>query len=173
MKLLAKANAIYDCVLGASMWFASSIFVGAMLIVCLDVVMRYFLNSPMIWAGEICEYILLGIAFLSAGWILKEEGHIKVELVLARLKPKNQALLNGITSILGAVVLLIITWYAFETTWDNFVRGVPIMKSLWLPKAPLLSIVTLGTCLLFIQFVRRSASYLTSWRELASQEQRS
>jgi len=167
LKLLTKAGAIFDRILGVFMWIASSIFVGAMLIVCFDVVLRYFFNRPLIWAGEICEYILLGIAFFSAAWILKEEGHIKVEFVLAHLKPRNQALLNTITSILAAVVLLIITWYAAEITWDNFVRGVPIMRSLWIPKSPLLAVITLGSFLLFVQFLRRANGYLKSWRALA------
>jgi TRAP-type C4-dicarboxylate transport system permease small subunit len=150
------------------MWVAAASFVAAMLIVCLDVILRYFLNCPIIWGIEICEYILLGIAFFSAPGLLREEEHVKVEIVLYYMKPKSQALLNTITSVLGAVVFFVITWYAAKTTWGHFVRSVPIMKSLRIPMAPLLAVITVGTFLLFIQFVRRSSGYLRRWATLRS-----
>jgi len=171
LKLLSKVNAMFDSVLNFFIWVAAAIFAGAMLIICLDVIMRYFLNRPMIWGLEICEYILLGISFFSAAWLLREEEHVKVEILLYWLKPKNQALLNAITSVVGALVFLIITWFAAKTTWENFVRDVPIMRSLRIPKAPLLAVITVGSFLLFIQFVRRSSGYLRSWGILKSKTQ--
>jgi len=164
LKLLAKAGSIFDRVLDILSSVVGFIFVAAMLIVCLDVVMRYAFNRPMVWATEVSEYILLGMACLGIAWLLKEEGHVKIELVMARFKPRVQALVNAITSILTAVAVLAITWYSGQITWDLYQRGVEETKVLHVPKAPLLALVALGMFLLFIQFARRSHGYLISWR---------
>jgi len=155
---------MFDRVLDILSSVVGFIFVAAMLIVCLDVVMRYALNRPMVWATEVSEYILLGMACLGIAWLLKEEGHVKIELVMARFKPRVQALVNAITSILTAVAVLAITWYSGQITWDLYQRGVEETKVLHVPKAPLLALVALGMFLLFIQFARRSHRYLISWR---------
>jgi len=170
VKLLARAGSVFDRILNVLFYLVGVIFVCAMLIVCLDVVMRYSLNRPMVWATEVSEYILLGIVCLGIAWLLKEEGHVKIELVLARFKPRIQALINTITSSLAVLAVLAITWYGGQITWDLYQRGVELTKVLHVPKAPLLALLMVGMFLLLIQFLRRSYGYLMSWRALGKEQ---
>ena len=169
MKLSARAGSLFDRISRFLFYLAGIIFVCAMLIVCLDVVMRYSFNRPMTWATEVCEYILLGIVCLGIAWLLREEGHVKIELVLSRFKPRVQALINTITSSLSALAVLAITWYGGQITWDLYQRGVELTKVLHVPKAPLLALLAVGMLLLFIQFLRRSYGYLMIWRGLGKE----
>ncbi len=166
MKPATKAGIIFDRAIKSLTWLACVLLTFAILAVSIDVVLRYFFNRPTIWVLEICEYILLYVVFLGAAWVLKEEGHVRVGLVVDRLSPKTQALINMITSIVGALVCLTLTWYGVQVTWNHFVRGVPSIEMLHLPQFLVLMIIPIGSFLLFVQFLRRSYGYLNIWRLL-------
>jgi TRAP-type C4-dicarboxylate transport system permease small subunit len=104
-------------------------------------------------------------------WVLKIEGHVKIDLVVNRLKPRNQCLVNTITSILGAITCLVLVWYGTKLSWEFFERGTITNTILELPSAPLFAIIPIGSFLLFIQFLRRSYGYLKSWKASSNKEE--
>jgi len=163
VKILSKVTTIFDHVLGGMVCIACVILGCTMLIVCTAVVMRYFLSSPIRWVFDVSEYALLWLTFLGAAWVLEKEGHIKLDLVLTRLSPKNLALFGIITSILGTVVCLVIAWYSGQVALDYFQRGVLMSKAIMVPKAPIFIIIPIGSFLLFIQFLRRTFRYVGNW----------
>jgi len=170
MKLLTKVTAIFDRTIDILAWLASGLLLFATLSICLDVIFRYFLNRPLIWVLEISEYILLWITFLGAAWLLKIEGHVKVDIVLNQLKAKNQALLNTITSVTGAMMCLALTWYGVLATWDFFQRGHYDPTILQPPTFILIAIIPAGSFLLFIQFLRRAYGNLSSLKSSSKKE---
>ena len=160
MKMLKKANTVFDRVIGVSAFLASIIITYAILAVCLEVVLRYFFNRPQIWVIETAEYSLLFMTFLGAAWVLKNEGHVKVDLVLNQFKPGTQASINIVTSIIGAIVCLILAWYTGQITLDHIQRGVYTTQVLEIRKGYILAVIPVGSFLLFIQFLRRTHNYL-------------
>ncbi|MFC2046693.1 TRAP transporter small permease subunit [Chloroflexota bacterium] len=167
---LSKYTDIYDRISGSLSVLAAIFIVIAMLIVSLDVVMRYFLNRPQLWVAESTEYILVWFTFLAAAWILKKERHVKVEIVANRLNPRAKALLGIIVSIIGALICLLVVIYGTQVVWDSFQRHVRMETTLGLPKAPLVIVIPIGSSLLFIQFLRRSYGYFEHWQKLSSKE---
>ncbi|MBA7549911.1 hypothetical protein ES705_42414 [subsurface metagenome] len=161
--LVRKAGTAFDRILDSLMFLACVIFTFAMLLVCADVVMRYALNRPIPWSLEVCEYILVGIVSLGMAWLLREEGHIRVDFLLNRLKPSSQDLVNGSTSAFNAVVMLIIAWYGLKASFHFAQTGAVEEDILLLPKAVLLIPLSIGCFLFFIQFVRRSYRCLKNW----------
>jgi len=143
------------------------------LIIGVSIASRYFLNRPMGWVTEISEYSLLYITFLVAAWVLKKEGHVKMDIVLTRLKPRTQSVTNVITSAISAVVCFILTWYGVRVTWELFQTGYPTPTILELPKFIIIAAIFIGSFLLFIQFLRRTCSYLGNWRASRDKEQES
>lgn len=166
MQILKRAGAIFDRTLDVLGWSAGVLLNIAMLLICTDVCLRYFLTRPLVWSTEICEYLLLGITSLGIAWLLKEEGHVKVELVLSWLTPRAQALTNAITSILGAITFSIIVAFGAQRVSDLVQWKAQTTKVLFIPKAPLVAFLLAGCLLLAIQFVRRSYKYMSDWRSL-------
>jgi len=132
-----------------------------MLAIFADVGLRFFLNRPITWVFEGTEYSLLYITFLGAAWLLKREGHVRIDLVLNWLKPRPRTFLNVITSILLAIVCLIFVWYGAQITWDYFQRGILSVKYYSLPKFAFLAVIPVGSFLLFVQSVKRTYRYLS------------
>lgn len=164
-KLVLKASATFDRTLEILLFFAGILLGFATLSVALGIVTRYFFARPMGWVTEISEYILLYSAFLVGAWVLRSEGHVKMDIVLNMLPPKAQSLINFITSLISCMVCLIITWYGAVVTWDLFKSKAFTYTILELPKFIFTFVICLGGLLLFIQFIRRAYGYLKPPKE--------
>lgn len=165
MKLQTKLSAIFDRITGVLAFMGASLIIFTMLIVCTEIVVRYYLGHSIEGTLEITEYALVYMTFLGAAWLLKKEGHVKMDFVLNRLKPRGQVLLNIITSILGVVSCFILTWYSAEVTWDSFRINYHLEHQILEPPFfPIVMIAPIGSLLLSIQFLIRTYSFLRRWR---------
>ena len=159
MELSSKMGRLLDRVMEGFAWFAGLLMMFALIAVCVDVVMRYFFNNPTGWVLQFSEYILLYIPFLAAAYVLKEESHIKIDIVLNRFNQKVQALINMTTSILGFGVLLVLTYYGTIITFDYYQRKVPTIEYLKIPEYLVIIVIPTGCFLFSIQFIRRAHMY--------------
>lgn len=143
---------------------AAVLLVFMTLAVTYEVIVRYFLSSPTTWVIEVSEICILFITFLGMAWLLKEDGHVRVDFVLIQLKVRTQALMNIVTSILGAAVALALFWYGARVSWDVYVRNYNQVAVLTIPYVYIISVIPLGSFMLFIQFLKRANGYLKTWR---------
>ena len=171
MKRLTKLADLLDRAMYILVFFSFGLLLCAVLIICIAVFSRYVINKPFVWVEQISGYILVYIVFLNAAWVLKKNRHIKLDILLNSLNPKTQTLFNIVTSFLGAIVCLVITWYGVDVTWDYFQRGVPSVEVLRVPLFTIWWVIPVGGFLLFIQFLRRAYSLLASLRTTADQRQ--
>jgi len=127
------------------------------------VILREF-KIEIIWMFEVTEYSLLWLTFLAAPWVLRDESHIKMDLILSTFSPKKQAFLNSLTSLIGTIICLILAFFGFKVTWDYFQTGYFLHTVMAPPIYPILIVIPLGFLMLFIQFIRRTVKYYKEWR---------
>ena len=163
MKMRRRFIAVFDRTIDSLAYLADVIIICLMLAVVVGVVMR-LIGIPVLGLFEITEYSLLFITFLGAAWLLKKEGHVKMDILLSRLSARDQTLVNIITSIIGVIICLAVTWYGVRVTLESFQTGYFTQSYLKLPRAPLLAVIPVGGFLLFVQFLRRTYGFLESWR---------
>jgi C4-dicarboxylate transporter DctQ subunit len=156
MSSLSKTGRLLDRLMAGFAWLAGLLLAFALITVCMDVVLRYFFNRPTGWVLQFSEYILLYIPFLAAAFVLREEGHIRIDILLNRFNRKNQLLLNLVTSILGCLVLLVITYYGTLVSIDFYRRGVPTLKYVKIPEYLVIMVIPVGCFLFAVQFIRRA-----------------
>jgi len=164
MNLHKKIGSFFDRLLNVSAVVTGTIIVLVMVAVCVNVIMRYLFNRPIAGVEEITEYLLLYITFIGTAWLLREEGHVRVDILLNRVKPKTLAFLSVISSLIGVLICGVLAWYGFKVTWVNFQQGAYFPHILEFPKAPILVIIPCGSFLLLIQFLRRTARSLQNLR---------
>jgi len=160
---MKKLLAILDRTINGMIFLAGLLLVFIMLSVCLDVIMRYFLNRPQVWVTEVIECLLLYITFLGSAWLLREEGHIKVDVVVTRVGRRTSALFGIIGSIIGLFVSFTLTVYGFRLTWDYFLRGIYTPTALEIPVSAIIIIIPVGSFLLLIEFVRRTLTFVAGF----------
>lgn len=164
MNPLRKAANILDHINNFLTIVAGIILIFLMLSVVYEVVTRYFLGHSQVWVLEITSHMLPFLTFFVAAWVLKREGHVRVEIVISRLNPRTNALITVITSFIAAIICLVLAWYGTEVIQESFQTGSKMATELEPPKWSLLWIVPLGGLLLAIQFIRRAFGYLEKWR---------
>lgn len=168
MKRQAKVGSIFDSIINYLAILAGIITVLMMFLVSADVISRKLLNRPITGSVEVSEIGLLAITFLAAAWLLREEGHVNIDLVLNMLSPRNQALINAITSFVGIIICLALTWYSVMVAVEHFQEGIfSVYSMLELPTYPRFVIMAAGSLLLIVQFTRRSQKFLHKWRSLS------
>ena len=151
---------LFDHILNAQAFLAGILLVFIMLSVGLDVILRYFFNSPMIWVTEVTECLLLYITFLGTGWLLREEGHVKVDIILNRLKPRSTAFFGILSSLVGIFVSTMLAFYGMSLTWNYFKRGIYTPTAMEIPVAAIILIIPIGSFMLLIGFVRRTGRFI-------------
>lgn len=160
MKVVDIAGIVFDRILDFMVFLAGFILIFVTTIVCVEITTRYFMNYPMGWVIEIASYALLYITFLVAAWVLREEGHVGMDFVIAMLGPRAKSFTNAMTSVVSALICVVLTWSGVRVTWDLYKTGYFTPTMLELPKAPLIAIIAIGSFLLVIQFIRRSRGFL-------------
>ena len=136
MKFLKRIAAIFDSTNNVLAFLSGILLIYIMLSVSTEVTVRY-LGHPTIWVVEVATYALLFMTFLGTAWLLRHEGHVRMEIVLNRFSPRTQTLINIITSSLGTITCLIITWYGVEVTWEHFQKGWALTSLLEPPAFPI------------------------------------
>lgn len=174
MKLVRKAisnlDSIYHWCLNSGAAGAGALIVFIMLVTSADVLMRKFLLMPIKGSVEVTEYTLIWITFLGAAWVLKEEGHVKVDVLLTSLKPRGQALLNAATSSIMAAICLFLTVFGGIVTYDVVIRGAARVYQFTVPLWILVIIIPISGFFLFIQSIKRARGYWQLTRKDKGQE---
>ncbi len=84
--------------------------IAAMLILIQEVVLRYFFNSPTIWAHETTVF-LAGVAFIFGGlYCTARDSHIRVVLIYDQLGPRLRRVFDIVISIVCALAAAMFTW---------------------------------------------------------------
>lgn len=135
---------------------AAAIVVAIACAIFYEVISRYFFNKPSRWVVQFSEYGLVFLGFLAAPWVLRDEAHVKVEMLTELISNGARQRMFAITSWVGALMCGILAWVSAIYAWELYERGEMIFRSIITPKWPMLAVITLGLALMAIQFVRRA-----------------
>ena len=155
----------FDRIIDFMAFLAGVLLVGAVLIVCFEIWMRYFVRKPQVWTVEVCEYFLFAIAFLGAPWLLKKGGHVSIDIIVAQMGRKTRIFLGLFSKAMGVLISAIICGFSMVTSWDSYVSGVVVIKTLSIPKYYFLLLIALGYFLLLIEFARQFFGHFKELRE--------
>ncbi|MBW2610194.1 MAG: TRAP transporter small permease [Deltaproteobacteria bacterium] len=170
MNLIKKLSVIFDRTLGLLAALGAVVIAFMTVIVCWDVICRYFIGSGPIWVLEVTEYGLLWFTLLASAWVLKGERHVKIDILLLRLYPKTRALVNIITSVFATVACLIVVWYSTGVVWEYMQSGERLPSEIRPYKFIPYLILPIGFLLLFMQFFRRTYGYFLTWKTEAKKK---
>jgi TRAP-type mannitol/chloroaromatic compound transport system permease small subunit len=118
-----------------------------------EVLMRYFFERPTSWANELSS-MLYAVSFLLGGaYTLRWEGHIRMDVIYARLSTRKRALVDILTSIFFYLFAGVLLWESAGFAWRATVQG-EVSISIWGPPIwPIKLCVPLGASLILLQGV--------------------
>ena len=141
---------IIDLFLGAS----ASICVILAILVSTDVILRKTIHFTWAPLFEITEYAIVWITFLGTVWLLREEKHIRMDVVINRLSPRTQNVLNVVVYLIAAIMMAGMTYFVIRLTVYDFQMTTHLLGFARLIKWPIESIIPISCFLIFLQCIR-------------------
>ena len=146
---------IFDRIIGGFAYLGGVLLSCAIIIKFCDIILRYFFNKPLTWDIEITEYILFALAFFGAAWLLKEGGHVRIDVLDNFLSEKGKTYLHLLHSAVGALVSMILCLMSFVAAAYSYRDGLTVVKIYTIGKYYFLFIISLGFFMLLAEFLRQ------------------
>ncbi len=124
-----------------------------LLLVFHEVISRYIFDKPTIYSVELSEYLLLFGAFISAGWVMREGKHVRMQSFIHLLPPQAQNILACFTSTLVLGFCGILVWQGTKAALMAFHGGYHSSSLLNVPMWIPYSFIPLGSLLLALQVI--------------------
>ncbi|MCI7262074.1 MAG: TRAP transporter small permease [Otoolea sp.] len=91
----------------------------ATIIVNLNVLMRYFMKSPLLWAEEVATGLFVWTVFVGSAYAYRKHAHLGVDILVNALPEKIRAVVKVVMDVLGLFVLIMLTYvsvlYVYNT----------------------------------------------------------
>ena len=128
--MLLKAEQVLDRFSDIVGWIAGVLMLVMLANVFYDAIMRYFFRSGSIAMQEMEWHLFSVIFLLGMSYTLKEEGHVRVDILYDNFKPKFKAIVNiaGTFIFLIPLAILIINgsvWFVHEAYVMGEISGDP------------------------------------------------
>lgn len=128
-----------------------------MVLVTVSVVSRYFFQHPLVFGEEYSGYLMVFCVYLGASYALREDAHVRVDVVIIRLTEKSQLILRVITSCLSVIYGGLLTWKTVELVIyyrETNAQAMSILETpTWIPAI----IVPVGMAILTLQMIMDTA----------------
>ena len=151
-----KAMRPIDVVCNLLAIFAGIYLVAIMFGIVISALART-VNLSGTWSSHIftfAEFGLLYIVMAASPWLVREKGHVFIELLTAAVPKSVQPGLSRIVSTLCVVICLVLVWYTWGATAKAYKFGDAEMRSLDMPKFLLLGAMPICFALMALQFSR-------------------
>ena len=121
----------------------------------MEVILRYFFNSPTVWANEFAQMLFGTYAILGGGDILLTGGHVNVDIIYSRFSVKAKAVIDILTSVLFFLFCGMLLAYGGSLAWDSLAR-FEHSQSAWNPPLyPAKLMIPLAAALLIAQGIAK------------------
>ncbi|MFT5869824.1 MAG: C4-dicarboxylate transporter DctQ subunit [Paracoccaceae bacterium] len=151
---MALVIRIYTTLLHTMAFVAGMTLVWLMISVIVSVVMRNFGIQPFAWLFTSAEYGLLYMTMLGAPWLVREKGHVHIELVTAALSPRVRQVVSRGVALACVLVCAVLAWKGLELLLTNIERRDYDVRAYYFPRWILTASFPLSFGMMAIEFTR-------------------
>ncbi len=145
---------VYDALLYLMAFIAAATLIWLMVSVVVSVAMRNLGVQPYAWLFTSAEYGLLYMTMLGAPWLVREKGHVHIELVTAALPPGLRRVVSRAVAAGCVAVSLILAWYGLELFLTNIERNDYDVRAYFYPRWLLTITFPIAFAFMAIEFAR-------------------
>lgn len=164
----------YDKLVNALAWLAGALLFAMMITITLDVVLRNLGTQGSSHFFTFTEYALFLVPLLGSPWLVRNRGHVFVEILTMTLPDKKRALLARFTCLLCMFICVVLAYYGALIAWDDYHQATKDVRSLDMPRWMLTIFFPIGFGMMAFEFLRffvRKENYLESAVEQILHEQ--
>ena len=129
-------------------------------LICIDVFLRYVLNAPLQWGAEVSALLLLIVFFATLPYCTRVDGHIRMELFYERFSPAFKRVSDFIAGLAGLIVSGMLAYQAFMSAQEmvHYEETAEMIELPYWPFAVFMGICGIGLTLQFLGRVIKSVS---------------
>jgi len=120
-----------------------------------EVVARYFLAAPTVWAYAVASYALCPMIFLAMPEMTRRGAQIVIDYLLDTLPLKYRRPIGWTVTLATALVCLMGAWITGAETWRQYLQGIETVLAFAVPKWWVSIFVPYGLLSSAIYFFRR------------------
>ena len=143
-------NRVFERVSGQLGWIAGGLTMVMMLAVMREVLGRYFLGSPSDWSLELCEYLLVGLAYLGAASTEAADGHIRIDFLYKKFRGRTRAVADIFIGCLGLCWGGMLLWQGSRMAFHSLATNARSSDAMMWPLFPSQVMIPIGTALLLL-----------------------
>ncbi|WP_137701590.1 TRAP transporter small permease [Marimonas lutisalis] len=144
----------YTALLYAMAFVAGAMLIWLMVSVIVSVLMRNMGLQPYAWLFTSAEYGLLYMTMLGAPWLVRDKGHVHIELVTAALPEATRRVVSRAVALACVVVCVILTWKGLDLFLTNIERSDYDVRAYYFPRWILTISFPLSFGLMAVEFSR-------------------
>jgi TRAP-type C4-dicarboxylate transport system permease small subunit len=153
IKTHGSPGAFFQRITVLSGYLSGFVIFSLMCLVTIAVVCRRVFQQPLIFSEEYSAYMMVFCVYLGAAYTLREDAHIRVDVVTIRLSERIRMYLRAITSCLSTIYGLVLTWKTLSLVIYYRQIGQRAMSVLetptWIPAI----LVPVGLAILTMQMI--------------------
>jgi TRAP-type mannitol/chloroaromatic compound transport system permease small subunit len=138
-------------------------------VILFEIVARYVFQSPTIWVHETAQMIYGAYVILLGAYVLQRGGHVNVEILYGRFKPRTRAAIDLFTWLLFFYFCGLLLWKGGEMAWESLLLGETEPTSFAPPVYPIKMTIPIGAFLILLQglakFIRNLNLVITGKEE--------
>ena len=158
-RLLWQADRVWSPLENALNFLSGLMIFAMMLMGMVQIVLRTLFRSPIYGYIDVIEVGMIGFALLSISYVMREGGHVRMELLVGRLR--GRAL--WIAEVIGVLTAIVITAILIPYSWTYFHRAWSFGDStidIELPTWPAKLVVPVMLCVLMVRLLIQLAGYI-------------
>lgn len=100
-------------------WIASFLLACAVILMSVQVILRFGFNAPQAWAEEVDRYLFIWSVYLGAGVALIKGTHIRVTFFSDIFGERGEAISQWLARIVGLAAFSFTAYYGYYLVWVN------------------------------------------------------
>ena len=138
---------------------AGGLIFALMLLGVVQIVLRVVFGAPILGHNDIVEVSMVGFAVLSIAFVQRVGGHVRMELVLSRLRGRPLWLVEAGGVLLAAFIVAVLIPYSYAHFERAYLFG-DSTGTIELPTWPAKLVVPLALGMLLLRLLLQCAGYL-------------
>lgn len=147
-------NRAYSALLYVMAFVAGATLVWLMVSVILSVLMRNMGLQPFAWLFTSAEYGILYMTMLGAPWLVREKGHVHIELVTSALSEGPRRIVSRTVAMACVAVCIMLAWKGYDLVTTNIERADYDVRAYYFPRWILTISFPLSFGLMAVEFSR-------------------
>jgi TRAP-type C4-dicarboxylate transport system permease small subunit len=146
---------VFDKLVTALGWMVAAVVLFFVVSITTNWALRFLGRSPISWVRDMVEYLLFAGVLLGSPWVLRQNAHVRVDLVLTSLPVRGRWLLELVIDLTGFLICGALAVFSGALAAQLFQEHSFVRKTITVDTWIFQAVIFVSMVLCMIEFVFR------------------